>query len=63
MMDEGGRRDTVSEPQPEDRHRQYERRMAIWLAFSYLAIFLMATAVGAYGLITAMWPFRRTAAP
>jgi hypothetical protein len=37
--------------------------MALWLAVSYLAIFLMAAAVGAYALITAMWPFRRPATP
>lgn len=47
---------------PEDRHRQYERRMAIWLGVSYLGILLMALAVGAYALITAMWPFWRRGA-
>jgi hypothetical protein len=36
--------------------------MTIWLAVSYLAIFLMAVAVGAYGLIMAMWPFWRRGA-
>ena len=54
--------ETVPETQPEDRHRQYERRMALWLVVSYFAIFLMAAAVGAYALIMAMWPFRRPAA-
>jgi hypothetical protein len=37
--------------------------MALWLAVSYLAIFLMAVAIGGYALIAAMWPFRRPAAP
>lgn len=55
-------RETVPETQPEDRHRQYERRMALWLVVSYFAIFLMAAAIGVYALIMAMWPFRRPAA-
>ncbi|MCX6634091.1 MAG: hypothetical protein NT090_03210 [Acidobacteria bacterium] len=53
----------MPETQPEDRHRQYERRMALWLVVSYFAIFLMAAAVGAYALIMAMWLFRRPATP
>jgi hypothetical protein len=56
-------RETVPETQPEDRRRQYERRMALWPVVSYLAIFPMAAAVGAYPLNTAMWPFRRPATP
>jgi hypothetical protein len=55
-------REKVPETQPGDRRRRYERRMALWLAGSYLAIFPMAAAVGVYALRVAMWPFRRPAA-
>ena len=44
----------VPETRPEDRHRQYERRMALWLAVGDLAISPMAAAVGAFALIIAL---------
>ena len=55
--------ETVPETQPGDRHRQYERRMALWLVVRCFAIFLRAAAVGAYAPTTAMLPFRRPATP
>ena len=40
-------------------HREYERRLKLWLALSYFAIFLMAAAIGVYALVQSMQPFRR----